>query len=213
MTEVKICGLTRVEDALLAMEEGAWALGMIMSKQSPRYCTPAQAFEIAAATRRKSELAGVFVDAALDEVAGLADEIGFTLIQLHGSEGPQYCDEIARRTGCRVIKAMRIQDRATVQELRQFRDVDFQLVDTFKSGVPGGTGETFDWSLLARREDDLPLLLSGGLTTANVAEAIATVGPWAVDVASGVEASPGVKDPDRLRAFVAAVRGADRVAA
>lgn len=209
MTRVKICGLTRPEDAALAVELGAWALGMIMWPGSPRHCSPGRAAEIAAAHRRSAEIAGVFVDAKLDEVVEIAEGVGLSVVQLHGREGQQYCHEVARRTGCKVIKAFRVRDRSVLSELGKFREVDYHLLDTYKAGVPGGTGESFDWSFLReRRGGGVPLVLSGGLKPENVTGAIETVVPWAVDVSSGVEAEPGVKDPARMRAFVAAVRSA-----
>lgn len=212
MTEVKICGLTRPEDAVAAAELGAWALGMVMWPGSPRHCTLAAAVEIAAATQRNAELVGVFVDAKLDEVAHAVEAAGLTIVQLHGGEGPQYCEQVARRTGCQVIKAMRMRDGSSIQELRQFRKVNYQLVDSYEAGVPGGTGTTFDWSALKALDRHIPLLLSGGLTPDNVEDAVAAVRPFAVDVASGVEISPGVKDRNRMRDFIQHARNADEVA-
>jgi phosphoribosylanthranilate isomerase len=208
-TRVKVCGITRAEDARLAIGHGAWALGMILWPASPRHVKLEAAIEIAGEARRSAEVAGVFVDQPLEEVTGLANEIGLSLVQLHGSEGPQFCREIARSTGARVIKAFRVQGRDVLAEMGKFYDVDLHLLDSYRAGVPGGTGETFDWSFLAgRRRGNVPLLLSGGLTPENVGAAIETVGPWAVDVASGVESAPGIKDPESLSQFFAAVEGA-----
>lgn len=205
-THAKICGLTRVEDAQLAVAGGAWALGMIMWPQSKRYVSPQQAADIAEATRRSAEIAGVFVDQPLDEVVNLSNEIGLTMLQLHGSEGQQYCNEVARRTGARIIKAFRVQGREVLAEMGKFYNVDFQLLDTYKAGVPGGTGEVFDWNILRGfRRGNVPILLSGGLTPDNVARAIEVAGPWGVDVSSGVESEPGIKDPEKLAAFLTAV--------
>ena len=125
-------------------------------------------------------------------------------MQLHGDEGPSFCAEVARRTGAKVIKAVRIDAAADLQDLERFRNVDFHLLDTAARGLRGGTGETWDWALAGRRRSTVPVILSGGLTAENVAAGIAAVDPYAVDVASGVEAAPGVKDPDKLRAFMAA---------
>jgi phosphoribosylanthranilate isomerase len=213
MTKVKICGLTRPEDAVAAVELGAWALGMVMWRGSERYCAPERAAEIAHVARRRAELVGVFVDAPLDDVARLADAASLSIVQLHGDEGPQYCDEVARRTGCAVIKAVRVRDGSSIQDLRQFRDIDYRMVDTYKAGVPGGTGETFDWNVLGELDKRIPLILSGGLNPENVGEAVATVRPFAVDVASGVECEPGVKDHALIRALIERVRDADKVAA
>jgi phosphoribosylanthranilate isomerase len=206
--KVKICGVTNVEDAKLAVELGAWAVGTIFYEASPRRCEPAEAAAIARALRRRAEVCGVFVNAPLDEVVGMADGLGLTMVQLHGDEGPSFCDEVARRTGAHVIKAMRIRSRADVQALAAFRRVDFHLLDTHSDRLRGGTGETFDWELVRVRSGRVPLVLSGGLEAANVAGAISATHPFAVDVASGVEAAPGRKDPERLAAFFAAVRSA-----
>lgn len=205
MTRLKVCGITRPDDAELATELGAWALGMIFWPGSPRRCDPAVAAGIARALRRRVEIAGVFVDAKLEHVASLAEGIGLTVIQLHGDEGPAYCAEVARRTGAKVVKAARVRSRAEISALRAFH-VDFHLLDTARIGMPGGTGETWDWELLNPcHPGDVPVLLSGGLDPDNVEGAIAAVKPWGVDVASGTESEPGVKDPEKLEAFVAAV--------
>ena len=204
MTRVKVCGITRPEDAELAVELGAWALGFILWPQSPRAAEPAVAAGIAAALRRRVELVGVFVNATLDEIAHAADELHLSHLQLHGDEGPAFCAEAGRRTGAKVIKAVRVASAADFQDLERFR-TDFHLLDTAAHGLRGGTGETWDWALAARRRRKVPAILSGGLTAANVGAGIAAVDPYAVDVSSGVEASPGVKDPAKLAAFMAAV--------
>jgi phosphoribosylanthranilate isomerase len=202
---VKICGVTRLDDARLAAELGAWAVGLTFYPRSPRRCTLEEAGRITGALRRQTEVCGVFYDAPLDEVIATADGIGLTLVQLHGHEGPAYCDEVARRTGARIVKAARVATRADVQALDAFRRVGFHLLDAHVRDLPGGTGETFDWELVRARRSRVPLILSGGLTSDNVGGAIEAVRPWAVDVASGVEEQPGVKDPARLEAFFAAV--------
>jgi len=203
---IKFCGMTRLEDAQRAADLGAWAVGLIFHPSSSRRCTLDEAAAIAATLRRRLEVCGVFVNAPLPEVAQTADAVGLTMLQLHGEEGPAYCAEVARRTGCKVMKVARVrQTRAEIEALRAFR-TDFHLLDTARSGRHGGTGETFDWELVRhRRERKIPLVLSGGLTPDNVGAAIAAVHPWAVDVASGVESSPGVKDPEKLAGFAAAV--------
>jgi phosphoribosylanthranilate isomerase len=152
-------------------------------------------------------VAGVFVNAALDHVAETADAVGLTMLQLHGDEGPAYCAEAARRTGCKVMKAVRVRSGADVQALASFH-TDYHLLDSFTAGVPGGTGETFAWDIARGHRGHVPIVLSGGLTPDNVRGAIAAVRPFAVDVASGVERSPGVKNPEKLQAFAAAVRAA-----
>jgi phosphoribosylanthranilate isomerase len=200
---IKICGITRPEDAELAASLGAWALGFILWPQSKRAADPAVAAGIARALRRRVELVGVFVNQPLDEIEGYADALGLSHVQLHGDEGPSFCAAVAQRTGCKVIKAARIRHAADLRDLERFH-TDLHLLDTAAPGLRGGSGQTWDWSLLAGRRAKTPFLLSGGLTPDNVAEAIAAARPWGVDVASGTEASPGVKDPEKLEAFFAA---------
>jgi phosphoribosylanthranilate isomerase len=146
----------------------------------------------------------VFVNQHLDEVTGLVDGLGLTMVQLQGDEGPAFCGEVARRTGAKVIKAAPVRSQADVRALEAFH-TDFHLVDAHSPGLRGGTGETFDWEFLNGRRSSIPLVLSGGLRSENVSEAIAATRPFAVDTASGTEASPGVKDPAKVAAFVEAV--------
>jgi phosphoribosylanthranilate isomerase len=202
---VKICGNTNLADAAHAVELGAWALGLIFYDRSPRRCRIADAEAIAASLRRRAQLCGVFVNAPLDRVAGLADRLGLSMLQLHGDEGPAYCAEAARRTGCKVAKAARVRSRADLRALEAFR-TDYHLLDSYARDLRGGTGVPFDWELVRHRRDDVPIIVSGGLTADNVGEAIEATRPFAVDVASGVEAQPGVKDRTRLEAFFDAVR-------
>lgn len=209
MTRVKVCGVTSVEDARLAVELGAWAVGMIFHPDSPRACDPGSAEEIGAELKRRAEVAGVFVNWPLDELEHMADRAGLTMLQLHGDEGPAYCREAARRTGCKVMKAVQAKDAAAVRKLVAYREVDLHMLDAHSETVRGGTGTTFPWELTEHHRSPLPLVLSGGLDAANVAEAIARVHPYAVDSASGTEAEPGVKDPAKVRALLAAVAQAD----
>src|SRR3954449_956465 len=210
-TRIKHCGIASAEDAALAIECGAWALGMIFWPGTPRRSAPDVATAIGRRHRREVELAGVFVNQSLDEIAALAEMVPLSLVQLHGEEGPSFCAEVARRTGARVIKAARIRSKADLQALTAFRSVDFHLVDAHVEGLRGGTGQTVDRRILLARLSELPLILSGGMTAENVGEAIAEIHPFAVDVASGTEASPGVKDPEKLRAFSEAVAATDPV--
>jgi phosphoribosylanthranilate isomerase len=200
---VKVCGVTRPEDAELAIELGAWALGFIFYERSPRRCDAAVTAGVAARYRRAAEMVGVFVDPSLDEVARAVDGVSLTAVQLHGHVGPQFCEAVHERTGAKVIRAFEVRSGQDVQDARRFRiGVDFHLFDT---RVVGGSGETWDWSLARGRRSRIPLILSGGLTPDNVSEGVAAVRPYAVDTASGTEAEPGVKDPDKLRAFFEAV--------
>jgi phosphoribosylanthranilate isomerase len=212
MTRVKICGITRPSDAHLAADLGAWAIGMVFWPQSARACSIEDAERIGAELHRRLNLTGVFVNATLDEVSATADRCGLTLLQLHGDEGPAYCREAARRTGCKVMKAARVKDAAHVHDLRRFH-TDFHLLDAYSPRTPGGTGETFNWELVRVHPGEPPVVLSGGLTPDNVGEAVAAAGPFAVDSASGTEAAPGRKDPAKVKAFFRAVEAADRVAA
>ncbi len=213
--KVKICGITNLDDAEMALELGAWALGMIFAPDSPRRCSLAEAQRITAALRRRVELCGVFVNAPLEEVVHTSEDLGLTMLQLHGDEGPAFCAEATRRNGARVIKAAQVSGPGDVRDLERFH-VDFHLLDAHSSSpetlrLRGGTGETFDWTLLEGRRSKVPLILSGGLRAENVAAAIAAARPYAVDTASGTEAAPGRKDPDRLRAFFDAVEEAPAV--
>ncbi len=201
---IKFCGITSLDDARLAVEAGAWAIGCILWPQSPRACDAAEAARIAAAVRRRVLVCGVFVNQHLDEVTGLVDGLGLTMVQLHGDEGPAFCGEVARRTGAKVVKAAPVRSQADVRALEAFH-TDFHLVDAHRHGMRGGTGEPFDWEFLRARRSSVPLVLSGGLRPDNVAAAIAAKRPFAVDTATGTEASPGVKDPAKVAAFVEAV--------
>lgn len=201
MTRVKLCGITRPEDAELAASLDAWAIGFILWPGSKRRVDPAVAAGIARAQRRKLETVGVFVNPTLDDVAHAVEGIGLTYVQLHGDEGPAFCTAVAQRTGVRVIKALGIGSGADIRDIERFH-TDLHLLDTGR----GGSGQTWDWALAAQRHSPVPVILAGGLTPENVGEAIATVRPWAVDVASGVESAPGIKDPAKVEAFVAAAR-------
>jgi phosphoribosylanthranilate isomerase len=206
MTRVKICGITQLEDAELAVSLGAWALGFILWPDSKRACDPAVAAGIARAVRRRVELVGVFVNAGLDDIVQAADAIGFTHVQLHGDEGPAFCSAVGQRTGARVIKAVRIGSGADIRAAERFH-TDFHLLDSAVRGARGGTGQPWDWRLAAHRRSAVPAILSGGLTADNVAAGIEAVRPYAVDVASGTEAAPGIKDPAKVEAFLAAAHG------
>ena len=204
MTKVKVCGMTSIADAEQAADLGAWAIGLIHHPESPRFVEPAVAEEIGAALRRRRvEVAGVFVNSTLEEVVEAAERANLTLLQFHGEEGPQFCTEAARRTGAKVMKAMRVTSAADVQAAEAFR-TDFHLFDAYFHGVHGGTGKRFDWELVAKRRSKVPMVLAGGLTAENVAEAIDLVKPYAVDVVTGVEAEPGRKDHAKVEAFLAA---------
>jgi phosphoribosylanthranilate isomerase len=204
-TKVKICGITHARDAELAVEQGAWAIGLVFYPGSPRACEADAAVEIGAAVKRRTEVAGVFVNAPLDDVARMAEAASLTMIQLHGEEGPSYCREASRRTGLKVIKAARVRDAASVRVLSAYK-TDFHMLDAYVPGTPGGTGERFDWALAAEDRSDIPLIVAGGITPENVREAIEAASPFAVDVSSGVEVTPGRKDPEQLARLFEAIR-------
>jgi phosphoribosylanthranilate isomerase len=203
MTKVKVCGMTNLADAEHAASHGAWAIGLIHHRDSPRYVQPEVAEEIGAALKRRCEVAGVFVNSPLAEVIDAAERENLTLLQFHGEEGPSFCDEARRRTGAKVMKAMRVTSAADVKAAEAFR-TDFHLFDAYWHGVHGGSGQSFDWDLVARRRSKVPMILAGGLTSANVADAIDLVKPFGVDVVSGVEAEPGRKDHAKVEAFLEA---------
>lgn len=204
---VKICGITNLDDAAEAVRLGAWAIGLIHYEQSPRACRPGEAAAIAAAFRRKCEVVGVFVNPELEEVAKAVEDEGLTMVQLNGEEGPAFCGEAARRTGTKVVKAIHVSSAADVHAAAAFH-TDYHLFDRRGDGLWGGTGESFDWDLLSERRDEVPAILAGGLRPENVAEAVAVTHPFAVDVASGVEAEPGRKDHAAMRAFFEAAHTA-----
>ena len=197
---VKICGLTNLDDAAEAVRLGAWAIGLVHYDRSPRHVEPAEAAAIGAAFKRKSEIVGVFVNPTLEEVAKAVENAGLTMVQLNGSEGESFCSEVARRTGVKVIKAIHVASAADVHAAESYR-TDFHLFDKRGKGLWGGTGQSFDWELLRGHRSDVPEILAGGLRPDNVAAAIAVTQPYAVDVASGVEAEPGRKDHAAMAAF------------
>ena len=205
--KVKICGITNLADAEEAAGLGAWAVGLVHYDGSPRRCEPAEAARVGAALRRRCEVAGVFVNPTLEEVDRAVENAGLTIVQLNGDEGTSFCIEVARRTGAKVMKAVHVSSAADVHGAEAFR-TDFHLFDTRRPDLWGGTGETFDWGLLVERRSSVPMVLAGGLRPDNVAAAVATTRPFAVDVASGVEAEPGRKDHGLLTAFFEAAHSA-----
>lgn len=204
----KICGITNIADAEAAAVAGAWAVGLNYHPESPRAVRDEIAEQIGAAMKRRLEVAGVFVNATLDRIADAADRAQLSLVQLHGDEGPSFCSEVARRTGCGVIKAFRVRSGAEVRGAGAYR-TDFHLFDAYRPGTRGGTGESFDWELVSARRTGIPAIVAGGLTPENVGEAIRASNPYAVDVAGGVEGEePGLKDHRLIAAFIAAANEA-----
>lgn len=213
MFHVKICGITSVSDALMAARAGADALGLNFYRRSPRFIAFDAARQIVAAVPEHVTKVGLFVDAVAAEVCRAFDDLGLDLVQLHGNEPPEYLPQLGSRP---VMRAFRLSGdglEPLIEYLVQCRALHATpqrvLLDAHVPGQYGGTGQTSDWSVAAgyaKERDVPPLVLAGGLTPANVAEAIRTVRPAAVDTASGVESSPGHKDPALVAAFVAAAR-------
>ncbi len=198
---VKICGVTNLEDALLATELGADAVGFVFYEKSPRYINPRTAALIIRELPPFVATVGVFVNEPPEKLINTAKEAGVGCVQLHGDETPEYCQSL----GLRTIKALRVKDASVLNKLRSYT-VSGILLDTYREGVPGGTGETFDWEIASEAAGAGRIILSGGLTPENVREAIEKVHPYAVDVSSGVEKKPGRKDHDKLRKFFEQVR-------
>lgn len=204
MTRIKICGITRREDALAAVEAGADALGFMFYRASKRAITPEASAVIVRELPDSVRKVGVFVDADPSEIRRTVEVSGIDTLQFHGAESPQFCRQFQPLS---IWKAFRIRSRASLEILSGFREVDAWLLDSYVAGEMGGTGLTFNWSLAAEANTQgRPIILAGGLTPENVGAAVRQVRPFAVDVSSGVETAPGVKDPKRIRAFVAAAR-------
>jgi phosphoribosylanthranilate isomerase len=201
---VKICGITNLEDALVAVEAGADALGFNFYRRSPRFIKPADARRLIEQLPETIMSVGVFVnESEPDEVERIAELVGLKAVQLHGDESPQYCRALRSRF---VIKALRVNDRFTPQSVKEY-ETDAILLDAFAGNARGGTGRVIDWSVARQVSELVPqLFLAGGLSVENVAEAITAVEPYAVDACSSLEREPGIKDAGRVRAFVAAVR-------
>jgi phosphoribosylanthranilate isomerase len=192
--------LTRPEDAAAAARLGAWALGVIFAPESPRRVDVDRAAAVLAAAPDTVERVGVFVNTPVSEISSIVEGCGLTAVQLHGEETPARCREIRERTGCLVIKALRVADSESIAGVVQF-DTDYILLDTYHPERRGGTGDTFDWRLAAAlpsAERSGRIILSGGLSPENIATAIDAVAPCAVDVSSGIESAPGIKDGEAL---------------
>jgi phosphoribosylanthranilate isomerase len=197
LPRVKICGITSVQDALHAVRCGADALGLVFYPKSPRCLTRQQAREIVAALPPFVVPVGLFVNCPAAEIGDIAAGCGFDTVQLHGEETPDDC----RLGPLRVIKALRVKDRASLAAIDDYQ-VSALLLDAWVPGTYGGTGQTFNWQLAASAARRHRIVLAGGLSPANVAEAVNIVRPYAVDVSSGVERAPGQKDPELVAAFI-----------
>jgi phosphoribosylanthranilate isomerase len=195
--KVKVCGMTSLKDALVAVEEGADAVGFIFYKKSPRSVTMKTVREIVLELPPFVDTVGVFVDETAEQINKIADYCNLDIIQLHGDESPTFCKKIRRR----VIKAFRIKDMQSVKKLSGFLVCGF-LLDTFSENLHGGTGKVFDWNLVLPAKKFGSVIMAGGLTPNNVQQAIRQVRPYGVDVCSGVESEPGIKDHKKIRAFL-----------
>ncbi|MGH8671451.1 MAG: phosphoribosylanthranilate isomerase [Burkholderiales bacterium] len=201
-TRVKICGITRVEDALCAASHGADAIGLVFYAKSPRHVSTERAQAIVRALPPFVSVVGLFVNAAAEQVSQVLAQIRIDLLQFHGNEQPDYC----RSFGHGYLKAARVRPGMDLlQYAIGYQDASGLLLDTFVEGAHGGTGQVFDWSLIPEQLA-LPIVVSGGLNAANVGRVIAQINPWGVDVSSGVESSPGIKDAGKIASFIKSVR-------
>jgi len=200
---VKICGITSIDDAQAAVEAGADALGFMFYEPSPRYLTPEEAGAIIRELPDHVARVGVFVDADEPTIRSTSTSAGLDTLQFHGNESPDFCTQFELRT----IKAFRMKDRESLAQLAGYR-TDAWLLDSYVQGVPGGTGERFNWDLAVEAKRlGCPILLAGGLTPDNAGEAVDQVAPFGLDVSSGVEAAPGRKDAAKMATLIASAKG------
>ncbi|HAS16831.1 MAG TPA: phosphoribosylanthranilate isomerase [Nitrospiraceae bacterium] len=201
MVKVKICGITNLEDAIVAAEAGADALGFVFYPESPRYIEPGKVHDIISKLPVFITAVGVFVDESEDMIRRIMRESGVQIIQLHGSESPLLCTRFREK----VIKAIRIKGKDSLNSMSMY-PVNTFLLDTFTEDKKGGTGIPFDWGIAVKAKDHGSIILSGGLNPSNVREAVKNVLPYGVDVSSGVELSPGKKDHKKIRGFIKEVK-------
>lgn len=206
MTKIKICGTTNKHDALLASALGADMLGFIFWPKSKRFVDQKVAEDIVNELPENILKVGVFVNETPEKVLEIAENVELDVLQFHGEETPEYCSRFMDKY--KVIKAIRVKDDTSLAHVNDYK-VDFILLDTYKDDAQGGTGATFDWSLLENFEILRPVILSGGLNPDNVSVAIEAAAPFGVDVASGVESAPGKKDEMLLKKFISKVRKED----
>lgn len=208
---IKVCGITRLQDALCAVESGVDALGFIFHRKSARYVDPEEARLIIEQLPPFVDVVGVFVDKDREEVEEIISYCRFGYVQLHGEESPKYTERLLRQTSpCEVIKAFRVGEHTVSEDFEPYLpNVKAFLLDTYDKELAGGTGTSFDWSLIPRLELRKPYLLAGGLDPLNIEAALQMVRPYGVDVNSGVEVAPGIKDHQKIREFVRIVREFD----
>ncbi len=205
---IKICGMTRLGDAMAAVNAGVDALGFIFYKESSRNIDPEKAKTIIEQLPPLVDVVGVFVDKKRKEVEEIVEYCRLDYVQLHGNESPQYCEKLSREAApCQVLKALRVGPELTAEMVQPYiANVKGFLLDTYKKNVVGGTGEVFDWSIIEQLSLHKPFLLAGGLSVDNVTEALEAVNPYGVDANSGLEIAPGIKDPELIAAFIEKVR-------
>ena len=205
MTRIKICGITREEDALAVASCGANAIGLVFYQKSPRHVTMQQAAQLAAAIPPFVTRVGLFVNPSEEEVRNVLHQVPLDVLQFHGEEAPEFCAQFGRS----YLKAVRVKAGVDlIQCAARYRSAQGLLLDAYVEGTHGGTGESFDWALIPH-DLPLPVILSGGLHAGNVAQAIKQVRPYAVDVSSGVEAEKGIKDAAKIAAFINEVNNID----
>ena len=204
-TRVKICGITRPEDARIVVKQGADALGLVFYPPSPRFVSIEQAQLIAETVPALVSVVGLFVDASFEEIKSVVSNVRIDVLQFHGNESSRDCE----RYGKPYLKAIRVKPGMDIErEMAAFPGAGGFLLDTYRPGVPGGTGETFDWTLFPENSDR-PLILAGGLAPVNIERAINATHPYAVDVSGGVESTKGIKDSNLINQFFAGVNRVD----
>lgn len=203
MAKVKICGITNLEDAINAAELGADYLGFNFYKKSPRHIEESEAKKIIGKLSENVKKVGIFVNEDLNKVVSIVKDLNLDLIQLHGDEKPEYCEQLKNKSEKSIIKAFRVKTNKDINNMESY-NADFLMFDAHKDGMFGGTGKAFDWSILKGIKK--PFFLSGGLNPDNVKDAIKITSPYAVDAASGVEENPGKKDYYKMKKFIEAAR-------
>lgn len=201
MVRIKICGITNLKDAQLAVNYGAWALGFIFYRKSPRYILPAKAKEIIEKLPPFVTTVGIFVNEDVKIIEKVCRTTKIQTVQLHGNESPQFC---RRLKGFKIIKAFRVGRDLSIRHVNSY-DVSAVLFDTFQTDSYGGTGKVFNWGLIKKNKIGKPVILSGGINPSNIKKAVNLLKPYAVDASSGVETSPGIKNPARMKRLFAQV--------
>ena len=209
MIKVKICGITRLEDGLLASELGAWAIGFIFVKASPRYIEPEKAAEIIKFLPENVQKIGVFANNFVDEILNFVNESKITQIQLHGDETPEFCTTLQEKTGLPIIKAFRIKNSSSLQAINPYKDtVSSILLDSYSEKELGGTGKSFDSDIaIEAKHFGMPIILAGGVNPDNIKNLVIKTVPYGVDISSGVESSKGIKDHNKLKELFFNING------